>query len=93
MAQHFAEERRILTGLRGVNERLMASLEKLKRSRVRVAVPGEVPSEEDMAGDEGEPEDTFLQELLRPMLMKMAKKMATSEEGEETPAPNGTSKE
>lgn len=85
---HFAEERRSLMGLRTMNERLMAALSK-KTARIRIAPPsadGEEPLVEE------ETDDSFLQELLRPMLMKMAKTMASEETATAAPQ-NGAAKE
>lgn len=77
-SNHFAEERKNLLALQLANERLLAKRLKLP-PRMRVLGEGETEEPE----GEGEPDedDSFLTDLLKPMLHRMAGKMVADAAG------------
>jgi hypothetical protein len=90
----FSEERKQLTTLRLMNDKLLASLAR-KTGRLRVA------TDEEGEGQEEEEDNTFLQDLLQPVLANMTQKaarkagaeVAAQVLGEEPKTPNGAAKE
>jgi hypothetical protein len=87
-SRYFAEERKNLLQLQLTSERLLA---KRLRGMPRLRVAGEGDETEPDGEGEGE-NDTFLQELLAPLVQRMAARMGAQMSGE-APVPNGAAKE
>ena len=81
-ASSFSEERKQLTALRMLNDKLLATLARRTRFRVATTGPEDVgEGEED--GSEADEKDDFMADLLRPMLQQMVAKAARKAVGAE----------
>lgn len=83
-SRNFAEERKNLLQLQQLNERLLSK--RLKTPRLRVSEDGSDTPEEVEADDEN---DSFLQELLKPMVQRMAMRMIGGGEAPAAAPTNG----